>query len=220
MDLPTLFLPAGPMLRGHRGGTTLGSGSDMEVLGGPAGGGDHRAGLAGDRERDRAVAGHCMRMGTASTMTSTAEALGVTLPGSASIPAADSRHAVMASRTGRRIVEVVWEDLKALGLVTRAAFRNAISTSAARSYLRHRLLERSAGADSRPGARRARCRDQPGDHECDAPTGRGHTHAVGLHRRASHRLPLTRVASDHRLSTHRGSVTSIATQWAVRSCCG
>ena len=56
-----------------------------------------------------------MTMGTASTMTSAAEALGVTLPGAASIPAADSRHAVMAAHTGRRIVEMVWEDLKLVG---------------------------------------------------------------------------------------------------------
>jgi dihydroxy-acid dehydratase len=56
--------------------------------------------------------GHCMTMGTASTMTSAAEALGMTLPGAASIPAADSRHAVMATRTGKRIVDMVWDDLK------------------------------------------------------------------------------------------------------------
>jgi dihydroxy-acid dehydratase len=62
--------------------------------------------------------GHCMTMGTASTMTSAAEAMGFTLPGAASIPAPDSRHARMASDTGRRIVEMVWEDLKPRDVVT------------------------------------------------------------------------------------------------------
>jgi dihydroxy-acid dehydratase len=69
-----------------------------------------------------------MTMGTASTMTSAAEALGVTLAGAASIPAADSRHAVMATRTGRRIVEMVWDDVRLSTLLTRTAFRNAVTT--------------------------------------------------------------------------------------------
>ena len=67
-----------------------------------------------------------MTMGTASTMTSAAEALGFTLPGAASIPAADSRHARMASDTGRRIVDMVWEDLKPRDIVTAASIDNAI----------------------------------------------------------------------------------------------
>ena len=67
-----------------------------------------------------------MTMGTASTMTSAVEALGVTLPGAASIPAADSRHAVMGAHTGRRIVEMVWDDLTLSTVCTRAAFRNAV----------------------------------------------------------------------------------------------
>ena len=69
-----------------------------------------------------------MTMGTASTMTSAVEALGVTLPGAASIPAADSRHSVMAAQTGRRIVEMVWDDVKPSDILTRTAFRNAITT--------------------------------------------------------------------------------------------
>ena len=69
-----------------------------------------------------------MTMGTASTMTSAAEALGLTLPGAASIPAADSRHAAMASQTGRRIVEMVWEDLRPRELLTSSAFQNAVVT--------------------------------------------------------------------------------------------
>jgi dihydroxy-acid dehydratase len=129
MNLPALFMPAGPMLRGQWGDTTLGSGSDVWKYWS-----DLRAGVISDQdwaEIENGIArspGHCMTMGTASTMTSAAEALGMTLPGAASIPAADSRHAVMASRTGRRIVEMVWEDLKPSGLLTRNAFRNAVTT--------------------------------------------------------------------------------------------
>jgi dihydroxyacid dehydratase/phosphogluconate dehydratase len=67
-------------------------------------------------------------MGTASTMTSAAEVLGLTLPGAASIPAADSRHAVMAADTGRRIVEMVWEDLRPASILSERAFRNAVVT--------------------------------------------------------------------------------------------
>jgi dihydroxy-acid dehydratase len=129
MDLPALFLPAGPMLRGHWGGTTLGSGSDTWKYWA-----DLRAGAITQQdwqEIENGIArspGHCMTMGTASTMTSAAEALGVTLPGAASIPAADSRHAVMATRTGRRIVEMVWEDVRLSSVLSRAAFRNAVTT--------------------------------------------------------------------------------------------
>jgi dihydroxy-acid dehydratase len=129
MNLPALFMPAGPMLRGHWGGTTLGSGSDTWKYWA-----DLRAGAITQedwQEIENGIArspGHCMTMGTASTMTSAVEALGVTLPGAASIPAADSRHAVMAAHTGRRIVDMVWEDVKLSDILTRAAFRNAITT--------------------------------------------------------------------------------------------
>src|SRR5206468_2268935 len=129
MDLPALFMPAGPMLRGHWGGTTLGSGSDTWKYWA-----DLRAGNITQEDWkgiENGIArspGHCMTMGTASTMTSAAEALGVTLPGAASIPAADSRHAVMAAHTGRTIVDMVWEDVKLSNILTRTAFRNAITT--------------------------------------------------------------------------------------------
>jgi dihydroxy-acid dehydratase len=129
MDLPTLFMPAGPMLRGHWGGTTLGSGSDTWKYWA-----DLRAGNITQedwQEIENGIArspGHCMTMGTASTMTSATEALGVTLPGAASIPAADSRHAVMAAHTGRQIVDMVWENVKISDILTRTAFRNAITT--------------------------------------------------------------------------------------------
>jgi dihydroxy-acid dehydratase len=129
MNLPAIFLPAGPMLRGHWGGATLGSGSDTWKYWA-----DLRAGAITEQdwqEIENGIArspGHCMTMGTASTMTSAAEALGVTLPGAASIPAADSRHAVMAAHTGRRIVQMVWDDLPLSTLLTPAAFTNAITT--------------------------------------------------------------------------------------------
>jgi dihydroxy-acid dehydratase len=129
MNLPALFLPAGPMLRGNWGGTTLGSGSDTWKYWA-----DLRAGVITEQdwmEIENGIArspGHCMTMGTASTMTSAAEALGLTLPGAASIPAADSRHAVMAAHTGRSIVEMVWLDRKIGDLLTPAAFTNAIVT--------------------------------------------------------------------------------------------
>jgi dihydroxy-acid dehydratase len=129
MNLPFIFFPAGPMLRGHWGGTTLGSGSDTWKYWA-----DLRAGAITQedwQEIENGIArspGHCMTMGTASTMTSAAEALGLTLPGAASIPAADSRHAVMAAHTGRRIVDMVWEDRKPSEFLTESAFRNAVTT--------------------------------------------------------------------------------------------
>ena len=129
MNLPAIFLPAGPMLRGNWAGNTLGSGSDTwkywaELRAGNITDGDWR-------EIEDGIArspGHCMTMGTASTMTSAAEALGLTLSGAASIPAADSRHAHMATSTGRRIVEMVWEDLRPRDILGAASFDNAVTT--------------------------------------------------------------------------------------------
>ena len=124
-DLPAIFLPAGPMLRGNMRGRILGSGSDTWKYWA-----DLRAGVIDEtvwNEVEEGIArspGHCMTMGTASTMTSIAEAIGMTLPGAASIPAADSNHARMAAACGRRIVEMVWSDLKPSDVVTKAAFEN------------------------------------------------------------------------------------------------
>ena len=129
MGLPAILVPAGPMLRGDWGGNTLGSGSDVWKYWA-----ELRAGTISDeqwRSIEQGIArspGHCMTMGTASTMTSAAEALGLTLPGAASIPAADSRHAAMAAHTGRRIVDMVWEDLRPHQLLTPSAFQNAVVT--------------------------------------------------------------------------------------------
>jgi dihydroxy-acid dehydratase len=129
MGLPAIVMPAGPMLRGDWGGHALGSGSDVWKYWA-----ELRAGNISESDWDaieQGIArspGHCMTMGTASTMTSAAEALGLTLPGAASIPAADSRHAVMAAQTGKRIVEMVWEDLRPAELLTKRAFQNAVTT--------------------------------------------------------------------------------------------
>ena len=128
MNLPAIFMPAGPMLRGSWRGNALGSGSDVWKYWA-----ELRAGTITDNdweEIEHGIArspGHCMTMGTASTMTSAAEALGMTLPGAASIPAADSRHAVMATRTGKRIVDMVWDDLKPSDLITADSIHNAVS---------------------------------------------------------------------------------------------
>jgi dihydroxy-acid dehydratase len=129
MNLPAIFMPAGPMLRGDYRGQFLGSGSDTWKYWA-----ELRAGNITERDWqdiEQGIArspGHCMTMGTASTMTSAAEALGLTLPGAASIPAADARHAAMATLTGKRIVDMVWEDLKPSDLLSEAAFHNAVVT--------------------------------------------------------------------------------------------
>jgi dihydroxy-acid dehydratase len=129
MNLPTIYMPAGPMLRGNWGGTVLGSGSDVWKYWAELRSGNITIGDWEDIEQGIARSpGHCMTMGTASTMTSAAEALGLTLPGAASIPAADSRHAVMAALTGRRIVEMIWEDLKPSDILNGDAFHNAVTT--------------------------------------------------------------------------------------------
>jgi dihydroxy-acid dehydratase len=128
MGLPFIYMPAGPMLRGNWHGEQLGSGTDRWKYWA-----ELRAGRITEddwREVEEGIArsyGHCMTMGTASTMTSAVETLGLTLSGAASIPAADSNHPRMASATGRRIVEMVWEDLRPTEILTRAAFDNAIA---------------------------------------------------------------------------------------------
>ena len=127
MNLPVIFMPAGPMMRGHFGGRILGSGSDVWKYWA-----EKEAGNISEREwHDMEAgiarsAGTCMTMGTASTMTTIAEALGFTLPGAASIPAADSAHPRMASACGRRIVEMIWDDLKPRDIITRKSVENAL----------------------------------------------------------------------------------------------
>ncbi|WP_158887879.1 L-arabinonate dehydratase [Amycolatopsis anabasis] len=127
-DLPVIFVPAGPMLRGHWRGEPLGSGTDMWKYWD-----DRRAGLIGDAELAELECGlarspgHCMTMGTASTMTSVAEALGLTLPGAASIPAVDSAHHRMAAASGARIVKMVWAELTISRVLDGRAFADAIT---------------------------------------------------------------------------------------------
>jgi dihydroxy-acid dehydratase len=129
MNLPAIFMPAGPMLRGNWGGVTLGSGSDSWKYWAELRAGDiTEADWEAIEQGIARSPGHCMTMGTASTMTSAAEALGLTLPGAASIPAPDSRHAAMATLTGKRIVEMVWEDLKPSEILSDASFHNAAVT--------------------------------------------------------------------------------------------
>ncbi len=125
-DLPCIALPAGPMLRGHAAGRTLGSGSDSWKYWAELRAGTITEADWADVEDGIARSwGTCMTMGTASTMTAGAEALGLALPGSTSIPAPDSNHARMATACGRRIVEMAWEDLRPSRLLTAASFRNA-----------------------------------------------------------------------------------------------
>jgi dihydroxy-acid dehydratase len=132
MNLPAIYLPAGPMLRGNWNGQVLGSGSDVWKFWA-----EKRAGNISDcdwSEMEDGIArspGHCMTMGTASTMTAIAETLGLTLSGASSIPAVDANHARMATSCGRRIVEMVWDDMKPGDILTTASFRNAITADMA-----------------------------------------------------------------------------------------
>jgi dihydroxy-acid dehydratase len=129
MNLPAIYLPAGPMLNSHWRDQTLGSGTDTWKYWD-----ELRAGRITEKDWqdiEDTVArspGTCMTMGTAATMMSLAEALGFTLPGYASIPAPDSNHARMATLTGKRIVEMVWEDLKPRDFLSKGSFDNAITT--------------------------------------------------------------------------------------------
>jgi len=130
--LPSILVPAGPMLRGNWRGKTLGSGSDVwkyhaELRAGnitPAQWKDMEGGIA------RSF-GTCMTAGTAATMMLAVEALGFTLPGASSIPAADSAHPRMATDAGRRIVEMVWEDLTPQALITAGSVDNAVTAAMA-----------------------------------------------------------------------------------------
>jgi dihydroxy-acid dehydratase len=132
MNIPAIFVPAGPMLRGNWHGKTLGSGSDSwkywdELRAGKITEQDW-LGVEGGIARSY---GTCMTMGTASTMTAIAEAVGMVLPGGSSIPAADSGHIRLASESGRRIVDMVWEDLTPHKIQTHKAFENAIAVAMA-----------------------------------------------------------------------------------------
>ena len=132
MDLPCIYLPAGPMLRGNWRGQVLGSGSDAFKYWD-----ERRAGRLSEEawhEMEAGIArshGTCMTMGTAATMMGIAEAIGMTLPGASSIPAADAGHIRMSAECGRRIVDMVWEDFKPSRMLSRASFANGIATAMA-----------------------------------------------------------------------------------------
>jgi dihydroxy-acid dehydratase len=132
MDLPAIYLPAGPMLRGNWNGKPLGSGTDAWKFWAERCAGNMTEEDWTDIENGIARSpGFCMTMGTASTMTALAEALGMTLPGASSIPAADSNHVRMAMNCGEQIVEMVWEDRKPSDLLTLESFENAITVDMA-----------------------------------------------------------------------------------------
>jgi L-arabonate dehydrase len=131
-DLPTIGLSGGPMLSGKFQGHDLGSGTGLWQM--------HELVRAGAMRAEEFFAaescmhrskGHCMTMGTASTMASMVEALGMSLPGNAAIPAVDARRNTLAQMTGRRIVAMVREDLRMSRILTRQAFENAIRANAA-----------------------------------------------------------------------------------------
>lgn len=131
-DVPAIMVPGGPMLAGQWKNRRLGAGTDGRKLFDL-----YRTGRLSEEEWQEIEggiarsAGHCTVMGTASTMTSLAEALGMTLPGCANIPAPDSRRLAMAEQSGRRIVEMVAEDLRPSRILTPAAFSNAITVNMA-----------------------------------------------------------------------------------------
>lgn len=132
VDLPTIVVPGGPMLNGRFKGECLGSGSFNWMVKEKMLVENYSAADILEAEIGVArSAGHCMTMGTASTMACMVEALGLTLPGAAAIPAVDSRKKVMAQLSGRRIVEMVKEDLKLSKILTRQAFENSIIVNAA-----------------------------------------------------------------------------------------
>lgn len=132
VDLPTIMVSGGPMLNGRYKGRPLGSGTDLWKLSD-----DLRMGRISEEEFVFAEScmsrsdGHCNTMGTASTMACMVESLGLTLPGGAAIPAADSRRRKLAHQAGGRIVEMVKEDLRLSQILTREAFENAIKVNAA-----------------------------------------------------------------------------------------
>jgi len=131
-DIPAIVVPGGPMLSGLYRGQALGSGTDgrkmFDMYRSNQMTGEELAEVEGCIARSP---GHCMVMGTASTMTSIAEALGMTLPGSANVPAVDARRKAIAEASGQRIVEMVREELRPSRILTREAFENAIVTDMA-----------------------------------------------------------------------------------------
>ncbi len=155
--LPCIYLPAGPMLRGNWKGKVLGSGSDAWKYWD-----ERRAGNISELEWLEVEAGiarshgTCMTMGTAATMMGITEAIGLSLPGASSIPAADANHPRMSAQCGRRVVEMVWEDLTPARLLSRASFENGIAVAMAMGCSTNAIIHlvaisRRAGADCAVG---------------------------------------------------------------------
>jgi dihydroxy-acid dehydratase len=131
-DIPSIFVTGGPMLSGQYRGKEIGSGTDMRKLFDLYRTGElSEEGLMEVEACSARSNGHCMVMGTASTMASIVEALGMTLPGGAAIPAPDSRRLSFAEQCGRRIVDMVWEDLRPSQVMTRQALENAVTVDMA-----------------------------------------------------------------------------------------
>jgi dihydroxyacid dehydratase/phosphogluconate dehydratase len=153
MNLPAVFMPAGPMLRGNLKGEILGSGSDAWKYWD-----ERRAGVIDQKQWQEVEAGiarsygHCMTMGTAATMTACTDALGLCITGASSIPAADANHIRMAAATGRLAVEIVKSDLKPSDILTRTSFDNALAVAMAMGCSTNAIihliaLARRAGID-------------------------------------------------------------------------
>ncbi|NDW02389.1 L-arabinonate dehydratase [Salipiger sp. PrR002] len=151
--VPFIYLPAGPMLRGNYAGKILGSGSDAWKYWDERRAGnitdEEWLGLQGGIARS---AGTCMTMGTASTMTAITDAMGLTLPGASSIPASDSGHQRMGADCGRRVVEMVWEDMTPDQIITPASVQNAakvaMATGCSTNAVVHLIaMARRAGVD-------------------------------------------------------------------------
>lgn len=153
MGIPFIFLPAGAMIRGNYAGRKLGSGTDVWKYWD-----ERRAGTISKEQWDGVQGGiarsygTCMTMGTASTMMSIAEGFGLTLPGASSIPAPDAGHKRMADNCGKRIVEMVWDDLTPDKIVTEAATRNAVTVAMATGCSTNAIIHliamaRRAGVD-------------------------------------------------------------------------
>jgi dihydroxy-acid dehydratase len=132
VDLPTIVVSSGPMLNGKWQGKDIGSGTDVWKFSEAVRAGDMSLSefMAAESGMSRSK-GVCMTMGTASTMSSLVEAMGLSLPANGALPAVDARRMALAHLTGKRIVEMVDEDLKPSEILTRDAFINAIITNAA-----------------------------------------------------------------------------------------
>ena len=174
MGIPAIYVPAGPMLRGNWRGQHLGSGSDVWKYWT-----EKRAGNISEEqwnEMEGGIArsfGTCMVMGTAATMMAIAEALGLALPGASSIPAADSSHPRMCGVAGRRIVDMVWEDLTLDRILTPAAFDNAIKVHMAMGGSTNAIIHvvamaRRAGIALEMARFDQLSRDDPGARQCPA----------------------------------------------------